>query len=245
MTPTLIFDPKQRLYSATATPLPAPTGVRAARWRHYDSIPDSVTIPFAMRLFAMQNLTLQYVDTVTGFCVEKRIGGTKPLVRAVREQRLGIDRLYAGSFKGEAGRLAKESEARNAAEFEDNADALLTRLFYGLDTEVGRLGLKGDDKALVIAVHQALTIADVTDVRTRGRRDAAPLPCPGGTDRLLDAPRRVPRHRRPAAAVRRRLLQALAVTEDNRKGDAHRAAQARHRNARRHNAAMTDLQPDP
>ena len=167
MTPTLIFDPKQRLYSATATPLPAPTGVRAARWRHYDSIPDSVTIPFAMRLFAMQNLTLQYVDTVTGFCVEKRIGGTKPLARAVREQRLGIDRLYAGSFKGEAGRLAKESEARNAAEFEDNADALLTRLFYGLDTEVGRLGLKGDDKALVIAVHQALTIADVTRMYAR------------------------------------------------------------------------------
>ena len=167
MTPTLIFDPKQRLYSATATPLPAPTGVRAARWRHYDSIPDSVTIPFAMRLFAMQNLTLQYVDTVTGFCAEKRIGGTKPLVRAVREQRLGIDRLYAGSFKGEAGRLAKESEARNAAEFEDNADALLTRLFYGLDTEVGRLGLKGDDKALVIAVHQALTIADVTRMYAR------------------------------------------------------------------------------
>ena len=167
MTPTLIFDPKQRLYSATATPLPAPTGVRAARWRHYDSIPDSVTIPFAMRLFAMQNLTLQYVDTVTGFCVEKRIGGTKPLVRAVRELRLGIDRLYAGSFKGEAGRLAKESEARNAAEFEDNADALLTRLFYGLDTEVGRLGLKGDDKALVIAVHQALTIADVARMYAR------------------------------------------------------------------------------
>lgn len=167
MTPTLIYDPKQRLYSATATPLPAPTGVRAARWRHYDSIPDSVTIPFAMRLFAMQNLTLQYVDTVTGFCVEKRIEGTKPLVRAVRELRLGIDRLYAGSFKGEAGRLAKESEARNAAEFEDNADALLTRLFYGLDTEVGRLGLKGDDKALVIAVHQALTIADVTRMYAR------------------------------------------------------------------------------
>lgn len=167
MTPTLIFDPKQRLYSATATPLPAPTGVRAARWRHYDSIPDSVTIPFAMRLFAMQNLTLQYVDTVTGFCVEKRIDGTKRRVRAVREQRLGIDRLYAGSFKGEAGRLAKESEARNAAEFEDNADALLTRLFYGLDTEVGRLGLKGDDKALVIAVHQALTIADVARMYAR------------------------------------------------------------------------------
>lgn len=167
MTPTLIYDPKQRLYSATATPLPAPTGVRAARWRHYDSIPDSVTIPFAMRLFAMQNLTLQYVDTVTGFCVEKRIDGTKRLVRAVRQLRLGIDRLYAGSFKGEAGRLAKESEARNAAEFEDNADALLTRLFYGLDTEVGRLGLKGDDKALVIAVHQALTIADVTRMYAR------------------------------------------------------------------------------
>ena len=167
MTPTLIFDPKQRLYSATATPLPAPTGVRAARWRHYDSIPDSVTIPFAMRLFAMQNLTLQYVDTVTGFCVEKRIDGTKRLVRAVRQLRLGIDRLYAGSFKGEAGRLAKESEARNAAEFEDNADALLTRLFYGLDTEVGRLGLKGDDKALVIAVHQALTIADVARMYAR------------------------------------------------------------------------------
>lgn len=167
MTPTLIYDPKQRLYSATATPLPAPTGVRAARWRHYDSIPDSVTIPFAMRLFAMQNLTLQYVGTVTGFCVEKRIEGTKPLVRAVRELRLGIDRLYAGSFKGEAGRLAKESEARNAAEFEDNADALLTRLFYGLDTEVGRLGLKGDHKALVIAVHQALTIADVARMYAR------------------------------------------------------------------------------
>lgn len=167
MTPTLIFDPKQRLYSATATPLPAPTGVRAARWRHYDSIPGSVTIPFAMRLLAMQNLTLQYVDTVTGFCAEKRIGGTKPLVRAVRELRLGIDRLYAGSFKGEAGRIAKESEARNAAEFEDNADALLTRLFYGLDTEVGRLGLKGDDKALVIAVHQALTIADVARMYAR------------------------------------------------------------------------------
>lgn len=167
MTPTLIFDPKHRLYSATAQPLPADTGVRAARWRHYDSIPDSVTIPFAMRLFAMQNLTLQYVDTVTGFCVEKRIGGTKPLVRAVRELRLGIDRLYAGSFKGETGRLAKESEARNAAEFEDNADALLTRLFYGLDTEVGRLGLTGDHKALVIAVHQALTIADVARMYAR------------------------------------------------------------------------------
>ncbi len=167
MTPTLIFDPKYRQYRATAQPLPADTGVRAARWRHYDSIPDRLTIPFAMRLFAMQNLTLQYVDTVTDFCIEKRIDGTKRLVRAVRELRLGIDRLYAGSFKGEAGRLAKESEASNAAEFEDNADELLTRLFYGLDTEVGRLGLKGDDKALVIAVHQALTIADVTRMYAR------------------------------------------------------------------------------
>lgn len=169
MTPTLIFDPKQRLYRATATPLPKgiDTGVRAARWRHYDSIPDSETMPFSARLFAMQNLTLQYVDTVIDFCIEKRIDGTKRLVRAVRELRCGIDRLYASSFKGEAGRLAKESEARNAAEFEDNADALLTRLFYGLDTEVGRLGLKGDNKALVIAVHQALTIADVTRMYAR------------------------------------------------------------------------------
>lgn len=169
MTPTLIYDPKHRLYRATATPLPKgiDTGVRAARWRHYDSIPDRLTIPFAMRLFAMQNLTLQYVDTVLDFCIEKRIDGTKRLVRAVRELRGGIDRLYAGSFKGEAGRLAKESETSNAAEFEDNAEGLLTRLFYGLDTEVGRLGLKGDDKALVIAVHQALTIADVTRMYAR------------------------------------------------------------------------------
>lgn len=162
MTPTLIFDPKYWQYRAMAQPLPADTGVRAARWRHYDSIPDSVTIPFAMRLFAMQNLTLQYVDTVLDFCIEKRIDGTKRLVRAVRELRKGIDRLYAGSFKGEAGRAAKESEASNAARFEDNVDKLLTRLFYGLDTEVGRLGLTGDHKALVIAVHQALTVADVT-----------------------------------------------------------------------------------
>lgn len=167
MTPTLIFDPKYRQYRATAQPLPADTGVRAARWRHYDSIPDRVTIPFAMRLFAMQNLTLQYVDTVTDYCVEKRISGTKPLVRAVRELRRGIDRLYASSFKGEAGRLAKESEASNAAEFEDNAAELLTRLFYGLDAEVGRLGLTDDHKALVIAVHQALTTADVTRMYAR------------------------------------------------------------------------------
>jgi|GEM_PF-6395300 len=167
MTPTLIFDPKYPQYRATAQPLPADTGVRAARWRHYDSIPEHLTIPFAMRLFAMQNLTLQYVDTVTDFCVEKRIDGTKPLVRELRELRKGIDRLYAGSFKGEKGRLAKESEASNAAEFEDNADELLTRLFYGLDTEVGRLGLTGDHKALVIAVHQALTIADVTRMHAR------------------------------------------------------------------------------
>nr|DAG21109.1 MAG TPA: hypothetical protein [Bacteriophage sp.] len=245
MTPTLIFDPKQRLYSATATPLPAPTGVRAARWRHYDSIPDSVTIPFAMRLFAMQNLTLQYVDTVTGFCVEKRIGGTKPLVRAVREQRLGIDRLYAGSFKGEAGRLAKESEARNAAEFGQRrraAHAAVLRPRHRGRAARPERRRQGTRNRRPPGAHHSRRDADV---RTRGRRDAAPLPCPGGTDRLLDAPRRVPRHRRPAAAVRRRLLQALAVTEDNRKGDAHRAAQARHRNARRHNAAMTDLQPDP
>ena len=167
MTRTLIYDPKYRQYRATAQPLPADTGVRAARWRHYDSIPEHLTIPFAMRLFAMQNLTLQYVDTVTDFCVEKRIDGTKPLVRAVRELRKGIDRLYASSFKGEKWQLAKESEASNAAEFEDYADELLTRLFYGLDTEVGRLGLTGDHKALVIAVHQALTIADVTRMYAR------------------------------------------------------------------------------
>ncbi len=166
MTPTLIFDPKYRQYRATAQPLPADTGVRAARWRHYDSIPDRLTIPFAYRLFAMQNLSLQYVDTVLDFCIEKRIDGTKRLVRAVRELRKGIDRLYARSF-GDKEQLAKESETRNAARFEDNVDELLTRLFYGLDTEVGRLGLKGDSKALVIAVHQALTIADVTRMHAR------------------------------------------------------------------------------
>lgn len=166
MTRTLIYDPKYRQYRATAQPLPADTGVRAARWRHYDSIPDRLTIPFAYRLFAMQNLTLQYVDTVLDFCIEKRIDGTKRLVRAVRQLRKGIDRLYARSF-GDKEQLAKESEASNAARFEDNVDELLTRLFYGLDTEVGRLGLTGDSKALVIAVHQALTIADVTRMHAR------------------------------------------------------------------------------
>lgn len=128
-----------------------------------DVVPPRVLVDWALRLYTLTNLAWQYIDTVLDLCVQMRQPETRPLVRAVREIRREYDQFRARSVDDESAR--KETERTEL--FEDIHSEDFRKLFYGLENEVGKLGLTPDYKNLVLATQQALTVMDAVKVYAR------------------------------------------------------------------------------
>ena len=155
-----------RNYDAELYPGVAPkegpllTAASPRRSETIEAVPDDVQGEMAVKLFALQNLTWDYVETVLDLCcVQKPGAGVKKLVRRVRELKREYDRFRRQAIRSRY----EEMERRNGERFEEWFGDDFRKLFYGLDAEISRLKPDAEEKMLMVAVQQALTLMEATD----------------------------------------------------------------------------------
>lgn len=136
-----------------------PPGIRE-RKKTIEAVPDEVLVDMSTRLFALMNLTWDYVDTICDLCVSLKISETKPLVRKIRELKKDYDKFRWPSM----GAAHERGEQMLGLEIEETLSEDFDRLFNGVEHEVNKLDLTKDHKALVIATQQALTLMDAVKI---------------------------------------------------------------------------------
>ena len=126
-------------------------------------MPDEVLVDMSTRLFALMNLTWDYVDTILDLCINLRITETKPLVRIIRNLKREYDK-----FRWPSMCASHEKDEENLGlEIEEKLSVDFDRLFNGVEHEVNKLDLTKDHKALVIATQQTLTLMDAVKIFAR------------------------------------------------------------------------------
>lgn len=127
------------------------------RWRHaIDVVPKKLMLEWGVRLYTLMNLAWDYVDTICDLCIQQRVEGTKPLVRCVRQLKREYDQFRSRCVDSDFER----KEAERAEAFEETFGNDFRLLFNAIDFEVSKLGLEKNNRTLVIAVQQALTVMD-------------------------------------------------------------------------------------
>lgn len=139
-----------------------PPGMRK-RKKTIEAVPDEVLVDMSTRLFALMNLTWDYVDTILDLCISLRITETKPLVRKIRELKREYDKFRCPSM----GTVHERGEQETGLEIEEKLSVDFDRLFNGVEHEVNKLDLNKEHKALVIATQQALTLMDAVKIYAR------------------------------------------------------------------------------
>lgn len=133
---------------------PKPPG---KQFKSIEDVPTDLLLNWSTKLFALMNLTWTYVDTIRDLCITMRKGGvTKKLNRELREVKLEYDRFRGGVIC----RTLEADETQRGEDIEQFVDAQLQGLYYGLTTEINKLGVGKDDTMYLLAVFQALTLME-------------------------------------------------------------------------------------
>ena len=128
-----------------------------------EAVPDNLLTEWSFKLFALMNLTWDYVDTICDLCISMKLQPTKPLVRTIRALRREYDRFRQRSVDSETER----NETDHGLRFEERFGEDFRRLTNGIEIEVNKLDLTHDHRLLVIAVQQALTLMDAVKIYAR------------------------------------------------------------------------------
>lgn len=145
-------------FHTISTPPPA-----KKRRKGLEAVPDDLLSEWSFKLFALMNLTWDYIDTICDLCAGMRLDATKPLVRQVRELKREYDRTRWRFVS----QTLEDNEKDHALRFEERFRDDFRRLTNGLEMEVNKLDLKADHKLLVISVQQALTLMDAVKAYAR------------------------------------------------------------------------------
>lgn len=121
-----------------------------------DVVPYTVLGGWTNRAAVLENLAWQYIETVRRLCIQMKTRPTKRLVAAMKSIKHDYD-ILRQSFVDDEGVM---EETVLAEKFEEFCDEDFRKLFYGLENEVGKLGLSPDYKSLIVAVQQALTVIE-------------------------------------------------------------------------------------
>lgn len=133
------------------------------RMKDISAVPDDLLAEWSLRLFALMNLTWDYVDTVLDTCAQYRISEVKKESRIMHQLKSEYDR-----FRWEhmlEGREREETEQGLA--FEDLASQQLHLLFVNLKAEAISLGLSQERTTLFISLNQAYTLAEAAKTYAR------------------------------------------------------------------------------
>lgn len=132
--------------------------------RLIDDLPQQELCLWGLRLFALINLSWDYIDTILQVCSNHRMDETKRLARRVRELKREYDQFRIcgpvdGSFE--------KAETRHGLIIEEIYEGDFDRLFASLTLEADRRKLTGGGRELFIAVHQALALMDAVRMYAR------------------------------------------------------------------------------
>lgn len=128
-----------------------------------EAVPPELVVEWAVRCYSLTSLAWEYVDTVLDISTQMRIAELKPLTRKIRGLRAEYDRFRQYAYT--PANIAAETDL--AEKFEDSNRADFSRLFYGIDMEVAKLDLDPEYRALLVAVHQALTLMEAVRIYAR------------------------------------------------------------------------------
>lgn len=151
MIPDKIILPAKGLSHHTCVTPPPPI-----RKKSIEDVPDDLLAEWSFKLFALMNLTWDYVDTVCTHSASLRLEATKPLARRVRELKREYDRFRYPL----TGRKAEKNETEHGLRFEECFRDDFRRLINGIEIEVNKLDLTNDHRLLVISVYQVMTLLE-------------------------------------------------------------------------------------
>lgn len=128
-----------------------------------DDVPEDLLVEWSLKLFALMNLSWDYIDTICDVCISLRIQETKPLVRQIRTLKREYDHFRYFTMRPDMER----NETEHGLRFEEMFIDDFTRLTNGIELEVNKLGLTLNHRMLVVAVQQALTLMDAVKIYAR------------------------------------------------------------------------------
>ena len=128
-----------------------------------DDVPSDLLVEWSFKLFALMNLTWDYVDTICDACISLRIEETKPLVREIRTLKREYDHFRAPATRP----VMEHNETQHGLRMEQLFRDDLRKLMSGIKIEVNKLDLTPDHRLLVISVQQALTLMDAVKTYSR------------------------------------------------------------------------------
>lgn len=128
-----------------------------------DELPEEFLMDCSFKLFILQNLAWDYVETILDVCAQQKIKDTKPLVRTVRDlrRRYEIFRCRCVDSK----HTAKETAA--ALRFESEVADDLKRFHNAVGIDSSRIDLSSDARVLISAVQDAMLILDAIKIYAR------------------------------------------------------------------------------
>ena len=128
-----------------------------------EAVPEELLTEWSYKLFALMNLTWDYVDTICDLCIGMRLEPTKRLVRQISGLKREYDRFRWRCID----RDMENSETDHGLRIEDSFRDDFGKLLNGIEIEVNKLDLIKSHKSLVIAVQQALTLMDAVKIYAR------------------------------------------------------------------------------
>ena len=132
--------------------------------RRIEEMPGRVLEDISVPLFALMNLTWDYIDTVCDLCVDWRQPYTKPLTRRLRTLRRGYDSFRASIVDKEM----YDGETARGLAIEERLDSHFQKLYLCIRNEAANIpGLADTQRTLTVAVLQALTLMRAVKIYAR------------------------------------------------------------------------------
>ena len=104
----------------------------------------------ATKLYALQSLAWDYIDTVLDLCIQEQIEETKKHARKIRKYKRDYDQFHM-----QMGKDYRDNEAEQGLRFEEIFREDFKRMNNMIDHELGRHHYKGEQRMLMRAVFQA------------------------------------------------------------------------------------------
>lgn len=131
----------------------------AVKQAFMEIVPESWLTDRALRLFMIQNLAWQYVESLLDYSALVRYPDTKRLCREIKTLKREYEHFRYGHI-GCARGMADESERAGA--FEDIIGEDIKKWSWANANELGRLHLGEEDRLMVEGTHAAMTIIEAT-----------------------------------------------------------------------------------
>lgn len=128
-----------------------------------DAVGEDTLLYWASKICTLENLAWQYIDTILDILVQMKLKVVRPVTCRIREIKTEYDRFRARCI--DKSHVLKESNL--AENFNDYLGEDLGRLFYALDFEVSRMDIIREQRPLLIAVYQAITILEALRIYAR------------------------------------------------------------------------------